>query len=662
MSKDPYRYFRIEAREIVDALQRGVVELGAAADPEKLRTLLRASHTLKGAAGVVRHAEIARLAHEVEERLAARAPADAVLPLVDAIARELATLGAPAAPKVAAPKSAAPPPLAAESVRLDLEEVDALLASLADLSARIAAARAKTGPEREALLDGVDRLARDTIEDAQRLRLLRADTVFAEVARAAHDAAAREDRAVELETTGGDRRLDAHVLAVVRDALLQLVRNAIAHGIEPAAERTRAGKPAKGRIAIGVDLRGSRAVITCRDDGRGIDEAALRAAIVAKQLAPDEAGSHSADKGAATLTPDEAGGPTADKGAPPLTPDEAAKLDATGLFRLAMRGGVSTRAAASELAGRGVGLGVIAAALDRVRGSFTVQSRPGAGTEIALEVPVTLTAAPALMVEAADRVVTVRLDAIRRTVRFTPSDVVRTADGDVLSDGDGDRGERWRYGALARVLGVDAVSAARTALLLEVGGARAAVGVERVLGIVNEVVHPLPPAATAAPIVAGASLDGEGNPRLALDPRLLVDAIAALGAAAEQAAPEKRAPARVLVCDDSLTSRMLEQSILEAAGYVVTTAASGEEALEKARAGGFALFVVDVEMPGMSGFETVARMRADPAIANTPAVLVTSRSAPEDRRRGLEAGARAYIVKGDFAQVEFLETVRRLIG
>ena len=621
MSKDPYRYFRIEARELADTLEKGIVLLEAKPDPSLLREMMRASHTLKGAAGVVRHAEIARLAHAVEDRLEAKAPADTILPLVDAITRELATLGAPR-PDAARARSET------ESVRLDLAEVDALLASLANLSARISALRTKTGAEREAMLDGLDRVAHDALEDAQRLRLLPAETLFAEIVRAAHDAATREGRPIEVETVGGERRLDAHVLGLVRDALLQLVRNAIAHGIEPADERTRAGKPATGRIVVSVDVRGPRAIIACRDDGRGLDLDAMR-----------------------TLAP---------RG-------EGANLDATGLVRLAMRAGFTTRKAASELAGRGVGLGVVAATLDRLRGTLAVRTTPGVGTELALEVPVSITAAPALVVEASGEVMTIRLDAIRRTARFAAGDIVRTTAGDALTDG----GETYPFAALARVLGGEAASPrigraearpTSTALLLEIGAMRAAAGVDRVLGIANEVVLPLPPSAVSAPMVVGASLDGEGNPRLALDPRLLVDAIAALPGVNETAVAAKRGPARVLVCDDSLTSRMLEQSILEAAGYDVTTAISGEDALEKARAGGFALFIIDVEMPGISGFETVARMRADPAIGGTPAVLVTSRSAAEDKRRGLDAGARAYIVKGEFAQSEFLDTVRWLIG
>jgi two-component system chemotaxis sensor kinase CheA len=118
----------------------------------------------------------------------------------------------------------------------------------------------------------------------------------------------------------------------------------------------------------------------------------------------------------------------------------------------------------------------------------------------------------------------------------------------------------------------------------------------------------------------------------------------------------------VLIIDDSLTTRMLEQSILESAGYEVEVASSAEEGLEKARTKEYGLFLVDVEMPGMDGFEFVSRTRADARLSSVPAILVTSRSAPEDRRRGEEVGARAYIVKGEFDQGYLLRMTRELAG
>ncbi len=158
----------------------------------------------------------------------------------------------------------------------------------------------------------------------------------------------------------------------------------------------------------------------------------------------------------------------------------------------------------------------------------------------------------------------------------------------------------------------------------------------------------------------GASLDAEGNPQLVLDPEGL---IAAAGREVMRTIkPVSVERTAVLVVDDSLTTRMLEQSILESAGYEVDLATSGEEGLDKARKRQYGLFLVDVEMPGIDGFEFVSRTQDDALLRTVPAILVTSRSALEDRRRGEQVGARGYIVKGEFDQGHLLKKIRELVG
>jgi two-component system chemotaxis sensor kinase CheA len=187
----------------------------------------------------------------------------------------------------------------------------------------------------------------------------------------------------------------------------------------------------------------------------------------------------------------------------------------------------------------------------------------------------------------------------------------------------------------------------------------AAFGVDHLCGTFELVVQPLPAAVQADAVIAGASLDAEGNPELVLD------AAGLLAAAAENAGtPLVAAPllAPILVIDDSLTTRMLEQTILESAGYAVELAVSAEQGLEKARQKRYGLFIVDVEMPGMDGFEFVERTRADSELGRVPAILVTSRGSPEDRKRGERAGASAYIDKGEFDQNLLLLNIGRLLG
>jgi two-component system chemotaxis sensor kinase CheA len=186
-----------------------------------------------------------------------------------------------------------------------------------------------------------------------------------------------------------------------------------------------------------------------------------------------------------------------------------------------------------------------------------------------------------------------------------------------------------------------------------------AVGVERLLEIASVLVRGLPGLAPIEPIVAGVAIDPEGNPQPVLDPERMVDA----ALHAERPTLRPRTPnAPILVVDDSLTTRMLEQSILESAGYEVHVATSGEEALTKARRQKYGLLLVDVEMPGMSGFELLEALQSDAALQHLPAILVTSRDSPEDRVRGTRAGAKAYVVKSDFDQVDLLRRIGSLMS
>jgi two-component system chemotaxis sensor kinase CheA len=685
MAKDRTHYFRIEARELLDALSRGLLDLERAqGDKALVARLLRHAHTLKGAARVVQEVAIGDLAHEMEGALGGhreqgsapvpRERIDALLRTLDAIAARVAALdpAATPAPAPAAAPNGAPAPRgeAFSSVRVDVAELDALLESALEAAVQVTAVRGQL--ER---LDHVEEVAR-TLQDAlarrgdgealtparlrpivdelrralgearraldargeqayreiahvrssaDRLRLLPARAAFGALERAARDAARSLEREVAFEAAGGDVRVEASVLAAVRDALLHLVRNAVAHGIEPAAERGRAGKPAAGAVRVEVERRGRRVVFTCRDDGRGVDAARVRAAAVRKGLAEAS---------------------------------EVQRLDERALFALLLRGGISTSATVTAVAGRGVGLDVVRDTAARLGAEVAIASEPGRGTAVEIAVPAALAALTALTIEAGGAVAAVPLDAVRETLWLDPARIARTPEGAAIAHA----GTAIPFVPLARVLGRPLAVGPRrawSAAIVRSGERLVAIGADRVLGASDVVVRPLPACAEADPAIAGAAVDAEGNPLLVLDPAGLVAAAALARPSPEDAAPAPRAP--ILVVDDSLTTRMLEQSILESAGYEVELAESAEEALEKARRAPFGVFVVDVEMPGMDGFEFVRTTRADPQLSAVPAILVTSRAAEEDRRRGLEAGASAYIAKGEFDQARLLATIAELL-
>ena len=686
MTRDPYRYFRIEARELLEGLGASVLELEKApSDKEVVGRLLRLAHTLKGASRVVRVADVAEAAHAIEDVLTplrdAKTPVAQedlarLLGLVDRIGATLTAIDPSAEPeKVNAPARAPEEP--SETVRVEIFDVDRLLESVTEATVLVNTLRRQTtaleharhladaivehlAPRRAAGLDAhalrqtaamvtsfaqelagsVEKYRREVVtgleqvhnelgevsDAGSRLRLLPARSIFPSLERAARDAAHSLGRAVTFEASGGEVRLETHVLAALRDALGHVVRNAVAHGIEPEAARLAAGKSIVGRVALSVQQRGHRIAVTCADDGRGIDLAAVRRIAIERGL----------------LAPD----------APSVDPEE--------VFRLLLRGGLTTAAAVTEVSGRGVGLDVVRETAARLKGAVTIRSVPGLGVTLELCVPVSLSSVHALVVEAAGVAASVPLAAVRRTVRLSDSDIARSADGDAVVY----EGNVIPFMPLARALrrpmGSERTRRHWSTLIVQSGRSVAAIGVDCLLGTASVVARPLPPQAQVDDVVVGASLDAEGHPQLVLDPEGLVVAARARRTVLAPSGHTPRSP--VLIVDDSLTTRMLERSILESAGYEVELATSAEDALEKAKEKRYSLFVVDVEMPGMSGFEFVAHTRADVTLRETPAILVTSRGSPEDRKRGREAGARAYIVKGEFNQGQLLETIRELVG
>lgn len=200
----------------------------------------------------------------------------------------------------------------------------------------------------------------------------------------------------------------------------------------------------------------------------------------------------------------------------------------------------------------------------------------------------------------------------------------------------------------------------RPGVVLESASGTVVVCADRILGVRETVARPLPSLACANDIVAGASLDVESNPCLVLDPESLVKA--ARDRRGESQNPAADPKPVILIVDDSLTTRMLEQSILESAGYEVECAVSAEDALIMAKQKRYGLFLVDVEMPGMDGFALLEKFREDAGLREIPAILVTSRASREDRRRAESVGARDHIIKGEFDQVRLLGRIKELLS
>jgi two-component system chemotaxis sensor kinase CheA len=681
---DPYKYFRIEAAELAFKLGQGALDIGqGAAVSGGVAALLRYAHTLKGAARVVRQIAVADHAHALEDVLGPYRGENAVVPRecaqllleqVDAISGLLEHLESkPTGPSPQALERAQPgagrEPESSRTVRSEVGEVDAVIDGLgealvevetlrgslqglaetrrlAELCGRQLAAprrgdaqklslaldRAqRQSEELETALLHVDRGLRQSLERlgrelgqthaaAERLRLVPASSMFGPLERAAHDAAQELGKRVSFSAAGGEVKLDGYVLGAAQSALLHVVRNAVAHGIEAASARHAAGKPPTGSVRLTVGRRGREVVFTCQDDGRGLDVEGVRRALT-------------------------------------QTGDSAHGLSDEALLERLLRTRVSTSGSVTRLAGRGIGLDVLRDAADTLGGSVQLSTRSGQGFRVELRLPLSLAAVSAVVAVCNGQTIAVPLDAVVESVRFEQGQIARTAAHESVSH----QGQALPFAPLSRALGhaVSGSPRAWSCLIVRSPSGTVAVGVDRLLGVRQLVLRPLPDAARATALVSGATLDALGNPELVLEAEGVVLAVKRLSGSQPHAG---RSSTPILVIDDSLTTRMLEQSILESAGYEVELATSGEEGLAKARQRAYALFLVDVEMPGIDGFTFVDRARRDPELSAVPAVLVSSRCAPEDFARGKSAGARGYIVKDRFDQRELLGLIQELVG
>jgi two-component system chemotaxis sensor kinase CheA len=312
----------------------------------------------------------------------------------------------------------------------------------------------------------------------------------------------------------------------------------------------------------------------------------------------------------------------------------------------------------TEVAGRGVGLDTVKRRAESVGGSMSIASEPGRGTAVTLTLPLSLTLLDALLVERAGSVFGIPLADVAEVAAATGAMTLGGRQSLAV------RGEPIPAGDVAAVLGgrPPALEARAAAVVVASPDGRAALLCDRVLGEEELVVKGLGPLLAGAPGYVGGAVLGDGRVALVLDSAFLVTRTGRVTAPRTESR-EERPPPKVLVVDDQFTVRELQRSILEAAGYRVATAGDALEARERlSQDGEVELVVTDIEMPGMDGLELLARIREDPAHSSLPVVIVSSRGSPEDERRGLEAGADAYLGKERFDQDALLATVARLVG
>jgi two-component system chemotaxis sensor kinase CheA len=513
-----------------------------------------------------------------------------------------------------------------------LDSVEHQAASLKALHERLARLEGQARQEQRALAGIIDGLQ----GDIRRALMLPFATLLELFPKLVRDLARDNGKEVELQSSGSAIEIDRRILEQLKDPLIHLIRNAVDHGIESPAARRQANKPPLGRISIELTPReGNRIELLIADDGAGVDLAKVQAAAVKIDL---------------------------------LGSETAAKLGRGELLALMFESGLTTSPILTELSGRGLGLAIVREKVELLDGSIDVEQPVEGGTRFRLLLPTSLATFHGLLVQLGERQFVLPSRSVERVLRLTAGSVKTVENREAVEIG----GRALSLVRLADVLGLPARSnQARgddylSLVVLSGAGRRIAFVVDRIIGDQEVLVKGLGPQLARVPNIAGATLLGNGQLVPILNVADLLQAAlrsVPQGSVSQGAAPAPAAgqPQRsLLVVEDSITARSLLKSILETAGYRVETAVDGADALTLLHTAEFDLVVSDVEMPRLDGFELTARIRADKKLADLPVVLVTALESREDKERGIEVGANAYIVKSSFDQSNLFEVIRRL--
>ena len=689
--------FDAEYRDHLRAI-RGIVAAGCP-DARAVAEIFRRVHSLKGAARAVELPVVEGVAHTLENRLstllaAGSLPDAADLKAITDTLDEIDLLMTSAPPDTDVVEDVSVQVDNPAYVQVPVARLDALASAVHDLMsvadrherlwgqvmdlladqravmhapehmradpvaefARMTRRLMAVGRERELMAGQIDRALLRLGEEVHAVTLVPAESVFGSLAAMARRIAREHggpEAGVEVHMSGMGVQTERRVMQALRDPVIHLVRNAIVHGHETRAQRLKAGKSERLNITISVTLTGVRLQVAVSDDGRGPDLRAIAARAAGQGLVHADA-----------------------------------PLDARQLLARVFEPGFSTRGQADSLAGRGVGLSVVAEAARALHGTVRMEQRQPAGTTVTLTVPVSQRQRTVLLVENAGQTLGLPGRVIRHLLRIRREEIRMLNGmpfGVVPHPPDGTRPEiappaEEELVALvplhAFVGDEDAALPVRdgavSVAVMEVDGVRCGFAVERMLDVRTLLVSDATAVGLDSELVPGIAWARDDQPVFVLSPdrlfarwRLRGNAGVVRFSDVDSAAPivpVRHAPL-VMVVDDSITTRTLQKTILQSHGYDVCLAVDGEEALALLQQSSRHVDVVvtDVEMPRMDGFGLLAAMQADPHLAGIPVVLMTSRDDGDDVRRGMEGGARAYLTKQKFDQGELIDTIKGLL-
>lgn len=486
-------------------------------------------------------------------------------------------------------------------------------------------------------------LISDELEGSIRtLRLLPLSTIFNLFPRMVRDLARQEGKLVELIIEGGETRADKRILEEMKDPLMHILRNAIDHGIESPTERARKGKPEVAKIRLRGYQTPTSIVLEVTDDGRGLHLHQIKQTALKRGICRDE---------------------------------ELASMTTSQIQSLIFAPGFSTAPLVTEVSGRGVGLDVVRTNVEKLKGSVHVESTAGQGCTIRIQLGLTLATAHVLIVVINGISYAIPVEFVRTACLVSPDEIFTLEGRDTiirencpisvsrLSDLLELSTDGVPQHAVPKNLSMRGRSQQLACIILQTGQEQLGVFVDALVDEQDVVIKPQSQLLKRVRNVSGATILGTGEVCIVLNPQDLIKsvgrrAVSIVPNVAPQATPGKHT---VLLVEDSIATRTQEKRILEAAGYEVVTAVDGLDGFTKLQSRPFDAIVSDVQMPNLDGLGLAAKVRQYREYNEIPIILVTSLASDEDKRRGAEAGANAYITKGNFNQDVLLETLQRLI-
>lgn len=483
---------------------------------------------------------------------------------------------------------------------------------------------------RDALFD--DAVQLETVvntmeEQVHSARLLPLSIIFSLFPRMVHDLAKQQGKQVQLLMEGGEINVDKRILEEMKDPLMHLLRNAIDHGIETSLERNRLGKPDFGTVRLSAVRESGRVLLEVADDGRGLDMEAIRQVALKRGL-----------NTSATLD----------------------TMPLAQLQQLIFLPGFSTCAFVTELSGRGVGLDVVRVNVERLKGDIRIMSSPQ-GTIMQVSLPLSLATTRLLLVSVRGDICGLPIESVHSSLRVVDKDIF-TLEGHPTINLDG---QPVMSPCLTDLLSLhkEGRLSETVCIVIQVGEERLGLRVDELLDEEEVVIKPLCLPLIRIRNVSGLCMLGSGVICAILNPvDLLRSARQLTGVHIENKVELIETVKQViLLVEDSALVRTMEQRILEEAGYDVVTAVDGINALDELARHQFVAVVSDIVMPNMDGLTLTSRIRQEPRYKKLPVILVTSLSSDEDKRRGLEVGANAYLPKPTFDQRVLLDTLKRLI-